>query len=137
MKPSTFCWGFCYFRCHYNNLPMLPWHQYVLGFLLVIAGIPHFTKPNLYKKILPPYLPAHSSIVLASGIAEMILGMTLLNPETQTYAAWGIIGMLLLFLLVHWHMLQNKDASLKLPKWVLMLRIPLQFGLMYWAYQYV
>lgn len=76
-------------------------------------------------------------MVSLSGIAEMVLGLMLLNAETQTLAAWGIIGILILFIPVHIYMLQNKKASLKLPKWVLILRIPLQFGLIYWAYQYI
>ncbi|MCW8982387.1 MULTISPECIES: MauE/DoxX family redox-associated membrane protein [Altibacter] len=116
---------------------MLPWHQYLLGFLLLIAGFNHFRSPKIYERIMPPYLPATSTMVLVSGIAEMVLGLMLLNPDTQIYAAWGIIVMLLLFLSVHIHMLQNEKAALKLPKWVLWLRIPLQFVLMYWAYQYV
>ena len=86
---------------------------------------------------MPPYLPAHSSLVLLSGVVEMILGMMILSPATQSIAAWGIIILMVLFLPVHIYMLQNEEASLGLPKWVLILRIPLQFGLMYWAYQYV
>ena len=75
-------------------------------------------------------------MVLLSGMLEMIFGFMLLNPETQSIAAWLIIAMLVAFLPVHVYMLQNEEASLKLPKWLLLLRIPLQFGLMYWAFQY-
>ena len=116
---------------------ILPWHQYLFGILFVIAGFFHFNKPGIYKKIMPPYLPAHDTLILVTGILEMVAGFMFLNVETQSNAAWGIIGLLILFLPVHIHMLQHKEASLKLPKWVLILRIPLQFGLMYWAYQYV
>lgn len=116
---------------------MLPWHQYLLGVLFVLAGANHFRTPKIYKRIIPPYIPVHDTIVLLSGIAEMIAGFMLLNPETQTIAAWSIIVMLILFIPVHIYMLQNKKAALKLPKWILIIRIPLQFGLMYWAYQYV
>ena len=116
---------------------MLPWHQYILGLLFVVAGAFHFQKPKLYLKIMPSYLPWPSTLVAVSGITEMIAGFLLLNPETQTIGAWGIILQLIAFLPVHIHMLQHKEASLKLPKWVLLLRIPLQFGLVYWAYQYI
>ena len=85
---------------------------------------------------MPPYLPMHSTLVLISGAVEMVLGLMVLNPESQVIAAWGMIGLLILFFPVHIHMLQNEDASLKLPKWVLILRIPLQFALIYWVYQY-
>jgi len=116
---------------------MFPWHQYIMGLLYIVAGVFHFWKPNLYLKIMPPYLPTHGTLVQLSGIAEMVFALMLLNAETQTIAAWAIIAMLVVFLTVHVHMLQNEEASLKLPKWVLILRIPLQFGLMFWAYQYV
>lgn len=115
---------------------MLPWHQYLLGALLVVAGFNHFRVPKFYERIMPPYVPATSTMVLLSGIFEMVFGLMLLNKDTQSYAAWGIIAMLLVFLTVHLHMLQNENVALKLPKWILVLRIPLQFGLIYWAYCY-
>ena len=116
---------------------MLPWHQYVFGILFIAAGMTHFSKSKMYERIIPPYIPAHKTVVLLSGIVEMVLGFMLMNVETQVNAAWGIIGALILFLPVHIYMLQNEKAALKLPKWVLMLRLPLQFALIYWAYQYV
>ncbi len=115
---------------------MLPWHQYILGIIFVAAGFYHFRKPKLYERIMPPYIPMHSTLVLISGAVEMILGLMVLNPETQVMAAWGIIVLLVLFIPVHIHMLQNEDASLNLPKWVLILRLPLQIALIYWVYQY-
>ena len=116
---------------------MFPWHQYVFGVLFIVGGFYHFHKPKIYERIMPPYIPMHSTMVLISGIAEMVLGLMLLSKETQSYAAICIIVMLLVFLPVHIFMLQDKNASLKLPKWLLVLRIPLQFALMYWAYWYI
>ena len=115
---------------------MLPWHQYLLGLILLVSGVLHFMKPKIYEKIMPPYIPAHSTMILLSGILEMIFGLMLLNPQTQNIAAWLIIAMLIAFLPVHIHMLQHKEASMKLPKWLLVIRLLLQFGLMYWAFQY-
>lgn len=115
---------------------MFPWHQYLLGLVFIVAGFMHLQRPGIYERILPPYLPAHKSIVLVSGILEMILGFMLLTTGTQVAAAWGLIAMLLLYLPVHFYMLQDKKASLKIPRWILILRIPLQFALMYWVFQY-
>lgn len=115
---------------------MLAWHHYLFGLLLILAGANHFRKPDVYLRIMPPYIPMKSSMVSFSGIAEMVLGFMLLNPETQIMAAWGIIGLLILFIPVHIFMIQNEKASLKLPKWALIIRIPLQFALIYWAYLY-
>lgn len=115
---------------------MLPWHQYLMGVLYILAGMNHFRKPKIYERIIPPYLPAHNTLVVLSGIAEMILGFMILNKNTQQEGAWGIIVMLILFIPVHIYMLQNEKAAMKLPKWLLILRLPLQFALMYWAYLY-
>jgi len=115
---------------------MLPWHQYLMGVLLVLAGMNHFRKPKLYERIMPPYIPAHSTMVMLSGVAEMVLGFMLMNKNSQEVAAWGIIALLIAFIPVHIYMLQDKKASMKLPKWALIVRFPLQLGLIYWAYLY-
>jgi uncharacterized membrane protein len=116
---------------------MLPWHQYVMGILLVLAGMNHFRTPKLYERIVPPYIPAAGTVVILSGILEMVLGFMLMNKNSQTEAAWGIIIMLILFIPAHVYMIQNKKASLKVPKWALILRFPLQLALILWAYHYV
>ena len=71
---------------------MLPWHQYLLGLLFVIAGANHFRTPKIYERIMPLYIPSPSFMVLLSGITEMITGFLLLNPQTQTLGVWCIIG---------------------------------------------
>jgi uncharacterized membrane protein len=86
---------------------------------------------------MPPYIPAQKTMVLFTGILEMVLGFMVLNVETQSNAAWAIIVMLILFFPVHIYMLQNERAALRLPRWVLWLRLPLQFALICWAYLYV
>src|SRR5690554_5316316 len=116
---------------------MLPWHQYLMGILLVLAGMNHFRKPKLYEKIIPPYIPAPGTIVILSGVLEMVLGFMLMNKHSETEAAWGIIIMLILFLPAHVYMLLNKACYMKLIKWALILRFPLQLTLIWWAYLYV
>lgn len=113
------------------------WHLYLMGGMYIFAGIMHFIKPQAYMRIMPRYLPNHKALVLWSGIAEIILGIGLCFPETKDLAIWGIIAMLAIFLMVHFYMLSSEKASAGIPKWILMLRIPIQFGLMYWAYWYL
>ena len=107
--------------------------------LYLLAGVAHLVRPKLYLPLMPPYLPAHKPLVLLSGVAEIVLGLGLLLPQARPLAAWGIIGMLLVFLSVHEWMLRARLAGTRyrsLPIWGLALRIPLQFALMYWAYLY-
>ena len=54
--------------------------------LYVLAGIMHFVKPKMYMRIMPRYLPNHKTLVLLSGLAEIILGTALLFKETKAWA---------------------------------------------------
>ena len=97
----------------------------------------HFVKTKMYMLIMPEYLSNHKSLVILSGIVEIILGIGLCIPVLKEFSIYAIIAMLIVFLLVHFYMLSNKKASLGIPRWILILRIPLQFALMYWAYSYI
>ncbi|MEM7486879.1 MAG: MauE/DoxX family redox-associated membrane protein [Bacteroidota bacterium] len=114
-----------------------PWHLYLMAIMYVFAGIMHFIYPKAYLRIMPKYLPNHKLLVLLSGLAEIVLGIALCFEPTKNLAIYGIILMLLIFLLVHFYMLSGEKASAGVPKWILVLRIPLQFGLMYWAFFYL
>jgi len=85
---------------------------------------------------MPRYLPNHKLLVFLSGLAEILLGVGLCLPETKNISIIGIILMLIVFLLVHFYMLKGKKEGAGIPKWILILRIPLQFILMYWTYSY-
>ncbi|MBA9074525.1 putative membrane protein [Flavobacterium gossypii] len=115
----------------------LPWHLYLMAFLYILAGLNHFRNPKMYVRIIPPYFPNPKLLNILSGLAEICFGLLLCLPDYSTYGACGIIFLLIVFLPAHIHMLQDKKASFGLPKWVLILRIPLQFLLIYWAYLYI
>ncbi len=87
-------------------------------------------------RIMPNYLPNHKELVYASGVAEIVHGIGLCIPLLKRMAIIGIILMLAVFLMVHFYMLRGEKEGAGIPKWILLLRIPLQFGLMYWAYWY-
>jgi uncharacterized membrane protein len=114
-----------------------PWHLYLMAALYVFAGIMHFIKPKLYLRVMPRYLPNHKALVSLSGIVEILVGIGLCFTALRAVSIYGIITMLLIFLLVHFYMLSGEKASTGIPKWILILRIPLQFGLMYWAWVYL
>ncbi len=114
-----------------------PWHLYLMALIYVLAGTFHFIKPKIYLRIMPRYLPAHRKLIFLSGAFEILLGIGLLFEETKNYAIYGIILMLLVFLLVHFYMLSSKKAGAGFPVWALILRIPLQFLLIYWAWYYL
>ncbi|MGB5554726.1 MAG: hypothetical protein WBM83_08730, partial [Flavobacteriaceae bacterium] len=114
-----------------------PWHLYLMAAFYIFAGTMHFVKPKIYLRIMPRYLPRHKLLVALSGMVEITLGLGLCFSATKNLAIFSIIGMLAIFLLVHFYMLSSKKAAAGLPKWVLILRIPLQFVLRSWAFWYI
>lgn len=114
----------------------LPWHLYCMAVIYFIAGCNHFRNPKLYIKIIPEYFPNRKLLNILSGLIEIILAILLCIPQFTNYAAWGIILLLIAVFPANLYMYQNKKASLGLPKWVLLLRLPLQLLLIFWAYQY-
>jgi len=97
----------------------------------------HFVRPKMYMRILPSYLPGHKFLVNLSGLVEITLGIALCFLANKDVAIYSIIALLTFFLPVHIHMLFDKRAAMGLPKWALILRIPLQFALMSWAFWYL
>lgn len=115
---------------------VLPYSLYLMAFLYILAGINHFRTPRLYIKMIPPALPAPKTINIISGAAEIILGVLLCVPQLSSLAAWGIIIMLIAIFPANVYMYMNDNASLGLPKWVRLIRLPIQLLLLYWAYLY-
>lgn len=110
---------------------------YIMGALYIVLGILHFTHTGFYRPLMPTFLPAHNFLIYLSGIAEVLLGLGVFFPKIRSLALWGIIAMLIVFLLfVHVNMLFPGNR-LGVPLWILIMRIPLQFFLIYWAYQYL
>lgn len=116
---------------------LYPWHLYLMAAIYILAGIFHFIHPKMYMRIMPANLPAHRSLVYLSGLAEISLGIGLFFPEFKDLAVYGIVLMLLVFLLIHFYMLSSKKAGAGFPRWALALRIPLQFALIWWAWYYL
>jgi uncharacterized membrane protein len=113
------------------------WHLYFMAALYIIAGINHFYKPQMYERIIPPFLGNVKTLNILAGIAEITLGIILLFEDYRTYAAWGIMALLIAIFPANIYMLLNKKAQLGLPYSVLTLRLPLQILLIYWAYIYI
>ena len=116
---------------------MFPWHQYLLGLILIVAGFFHVQKPKIFLSIMPGYLPAHKLLVLLSGIAEMVLGLMLVTAEGQSIAAALTGAMFVVYLPIHWSMISNPPKWFKWHKGFLWLRLLLQFVLIYWSAQYL
>lgn len=107
-----------------------------MGIIYILAGLNHFRQPRLYLKIIPDYLPNPNLLNKLSGLAEVLLGIFICFSLTSNFAAWGIISLLIAVFPANLYMFQNEKAALGLPKWIRLLRLPLQLALIYWAFQY-
>lgn len=68
---------------------------WVMAILYAFAGFNHLLNPDFYIAIMPPGLPNPEWLNLLSGLAEIVLGVFILEPRVRVYAAWGIIALLI------------------------------------------
>ena len=102
---------------------------------MVLAGLNHFRVPRTYEAIMPGYLPAHRTLVLASGAVEVVGGVAAIYPPTRSLARPWLIGLLAAVFPVHIWMLQRPDLYPKVPRAGLWARVPLQFVMAWWVVQ--
>lgn len=108
--------------------------RWLVGSLFILAGLNHFRVPEFYVKIMPPYLPWHLGLVYLSGVIEVALGILLLVPRFTTWAAWGLIALLIAVFPANIHMAVHADDFPEHAPALLWLRLPLQGLLIAWAY---
>jgi uncharacterized membrane protein len=109
---------------------------YLMSLFYTLAGLLHFIIPEFYKKMMPSYLPAHDLLILLSGIAEVILGLSLLIPKTRKIACYGVIALLIAIFPANVFMLQQAMNGVDMGASVsaLAIRLPFQFLFIYWAW---
>lgn len=100
----------------------------------VVGGMLHFIKPQIYMKIIPPYILWHVSMVRGSGFLEVLGGLGLLVPQTRRAAAWGLVALLIAVFPANIYMATNPiDAAATSVAPVLRWgRLPLQLFLILW-----
>ena len=102
----------------------------------IVAGSLHFIKPEMYLKIMPPYIPRHLLLVRLSGACEILGALGLLVSRTRRAAAWGLIALLLAVFPANIFMATNPiDAgAVSIPPVIRWARLPLQGLLVWWLY---
>ncbi len=108
----------------------------LMAALYLVAGSLHFLLTPTYLRIMPSYLPAPRLLVQISGAAEILGGLGLLLPATQTAAAWGLIALLIAVFPANLTMVTDPARFPSVPLWAAWLRLPLQLPLIYWAWLY-
>ena len=105
-----------------------------MAVFFVAAGANHFLWPTFYMELMPSYLPWHLGLIYVSGIAEILLGVAVVNPRMRKAAGWGLIALLVAVFPANIHAALHGFRSV--PGWILWARLPLQFVLIavvYWC----
>ncbi|WP_436902756.1 DoxX family protein [Halovenus halobia] len=107
--------------------------RYVMGLFYITAGVTHFLNPEWFLQIVPPMLPAPLLLVYLSGVAEIVVGVGVLIPQTRHYAALGTVALLVAVYPANIYMAVADVMGSELVQWG---RLPLQAVLVAWALWY-
>lgn len=109
---------------------------YAMSAIYVIAGIFHFVKPKFFLKITPKWVPKPAVVNIIVGIIEIALGILVLIEATRSFAAIGIIALLIAVFPANFYHFQKakRKGKLVIPT---LIRLPFQVVLIYWAYTFV
>ena len=66
---------------------------YLLSLNLCVAGFMHLISPDFFVAIIPAELPNPEWLNVIAGLAEIVIGVYLLEPRTRVLAAWGVIAL--------------------------------------------
>jgi uncharacterized membrane protein len=95
----------------------------------------HFVIPKVYKRIVPPYLPAPEALVYASGVAEIAGGACLMSRSTRRGGGWWLIATLLAVFPANLHMALHPEEFPEIPGGAVSLwaRLPVQGAFIAWV----
>ncbi len=109
---------------------------YLMIVFYAVAGVYHFIKPQVYLKIMPPYLPNPLLLVQVSGVCETLFALLLIPESTRPLGAWLLIALLLAIFPANIQMAVNFSKANDPNLWIAIVRLPLQIALIWWAWIY-
>jgi len=82
----------------------------LFGLFLLFGAYNHIAKPAFYTAFVPPFIPENLANILAA-VAEGVVGIALLIPQTRTLGALGFTLMMIVFLPIHiWDLFRAQPA---------------------------
>jgi uncharacterized membrane protein len=112
---------------------------WLMAVFYVYGGVMHLVRPEYYRPMMPPYLPAHDFLIWLSGVAELVLGILVVDARVRVYAAWGLIALLIAIFPANLHIAFNNvplfgnAEGYGIFNWV---RLPFQLVFIAWAWWY-
>lgn len=107
-----------------------------LGLLLLVVGMLHFVVPGYFESLVPPWLPRHRTLVLVSGVVELVIGTGLLLEVSRSPAAFAASGLFVVYVLTHVDALVR--ATPNQPRWLdrpggALVRVVVNLGYLAWS----
>lgn len=107
---------------------------YAMIAFYIFAGINHFWHPVPYRKIIPGWFTNSELLVIISGVCEILFALLLIPSATRVFGAWAIIALLIAIFPANVQMMLNFYHKSKPGLLLSILRLPVQFLLIFWAY---
>lgn len=108
--------------------------RFAIGLAFVLAGATHFTNPERFTPMMPPWLPWHVELVCVSGFFEIAGGIGLFVPRLARPAAAGLVVLLLAVFPANVHAALTGGQAGGMPSapWYLWARLPFQAVFIAW-----
>ena len=109
---------------------------YVMSLLYIVVGVKHFTDPDFFVHIVPPFLIYREEMVYLSGLVEIVMGLFLLFNKTRKIGSWGIIALLIAVFPANIYLYLSESAReiLQISQNQALIRMPFQLPLLILAY---
>ena len=108
----------------------------IMSFFYIRIGVLHFTTPQYFLNIVPPYFPLHLELVYLSGFLEIFFGFLLLIKKYRYYAGWGLVLLLIAIFPANIYLAQSVEAQalIGVTQKTAILRLPFQIPMLLLAY---
>ena len=83
----------------------------ILSLFYINVGIAHFTNPEFFNVIMPPYIPYHNLFVYLSGFCEVLFGLMIIFKKTRYFGGIGLLFLLIAVFPANIYLFQSVEAQ--------------------------
>jgi uncharacterized membrane protein len=108
----------------------LPRDVALLAGIFTVSGTVHLVKPDVFRPLMPSWVPAHREVIVGSGVAELVCAAGLALPATRRPAGLASAALLAAVFPGNVKMALDAQRTRSTPyKVVTVARLPLQLPL--------
>jgi uncharacterized membrane protein len=108
---------------------------WILAVLFLTSGVLHLVNPGAFLWLMPPWLPEHNLLILASGVFEVLCAIGLIAK--QKWAGYlSALVLLAIWPANIWYAFDVSSQGLNSQAVIAWLRLPLQIPLIYAAIKF-